>query len=185
MRAFRLVVVLLIAGSITILRLHATDLESSERKLPQGVVARLGAPVRSSKHQAVAIAFSPDGTLLAADLGNKVEILRCSDGKSICHLQGEPATSPSERATALGFSPSGNRIASWNGSRRSLTWWSVPAGRQLRTAKVELVPEDKPREDPTHSDSGSNQSFSFSQNMASEQYPETVAWSQRSPCETL
>jgi WD40 repeat protein len=111
------------------------------------------------------VAFSPDGSLLAAGLGNKVEILRCSDGESICQLQGEPVTSPSGRATALGFSPSGNRIASWNGSRRSLTWWSVPAGRQLRTAKVELVPEDKPREGPTHSDGGSNQSFSFSPNM--------------------
>lgn len=111
------------------------------------------------------IAFSPDGTLLAADLGNKIDILRCSDGELVCRLEGQPVSSRVGRAMSLGFSPSGNRIASWNGSRRSLTWWSVPAGRELRTVKVELVPEDKPREGPTHSAGGSNQSFSFSPDM--------------------
>jgi len=112
-----------------------------------------------------AVAFSPDSTLLAADLGNKVEVLRCKDGETICMLEGKAVSSVSGAATAVGFSSDGSRLATWLDLRRSLTWWELPSGRQIKTIRMELLPEDKPTEGPTHTDDGSLQSFAFSPDM--------------------
>ena len=112
-----------------------------------------------------AIAFSPDSTLLAADLGNKVEILRCSDGETVCRLEGKAVTSVAAEATAVGFSPDGTRLATWRDSGRLLTWWELPSGRQIKAIRMELLPEDKPTEGPTHTDDGALQSFAFSPDM--------------------
>lgn len=107
------------------------------------------------------VAFSPDGALLAAGLGDKVVVLRCPGGEPVCELGGNAAGD----VIAVGFVADGKRLATWKDSPRKLTWWEMPSGRQLETVGVEILPEDKPAEGPTHTDRGSDQGFAFSPDM--------------------
>lgn len=119
MRAFRVLVTAWFVAANVANVSSGEDARPSDSPVPAGVVARLGVPVRSSVHQAVAIAFSQDGDYLAT----------------------------------------------WNDSRRELTWWKIPSGRQLKTVYVEVLPEDKPADRPNHTDDGSLQCFAFSPDM--------------------
>ncbi len=73
----------------------------------------------------VALAFSPDGSLLALARGNEIHLLRCEDWSEIGHLVGH--TRP---VTCVAFSKSGTLLvsSSWDGTVRL---WD-PATGELR-----------------------------------------------------
>src|SRR5262249_43544289 len=74
------------------------------------------------------VAFSPDGSRLAASLvGGPVQILDARDGKIITTLDSESQ----EEDRAVAFSPDGTRLAA--ASRFDVIVWEVASGRKLLT----------------------------------------------------
>jgi WD40 repeat protein len=132
MRIFGVVVSFLIAAASQAVPLHGW--EDADSQLPDGVVARLGSPVRSNHHQAVAIAFSRDDELLACAgmrtqsyraLGARfpIEVYDTERMNRLVVLEGNEA--PVE---ALQISRSKDWVASLGGGIVHL--WSLPSGEQ-------------------------------------------------------
>ncbi|HEY6476579.1 MAG TPA: hypothetical protein VI456_08335 [Polyangia bacterium] len=107
------------AGTV---RLLATD--------PWGEIAQLGAPLG----QIDAVAFSPDGTVLAAlsaEMG-EVTLWNAADGTLARSFAGPPASGVDTTASALAFSSDGGRLATSLGTiidlgARSTTSWLTGA----------------------------------------------------------
>ena len=138
MLAFHIAAVLFAVAS-TSASAHVAGAAVSDDSLPVGVVSRLGTPVRSSHHQAVAIAFSPDDAFLAC-AGLRTQSFRKPGSRfpiEVFHTKGmnraiivEGNESPVE---TLQFAPSKAQLAS-AGADGTLHLWDIDSGECLWTA---------------------------------------------------
>lgn len=83
------------------------------------------------------VAFSPDGTLVAAGSSHFVKLWSVADGREIRSLQGEPGSVVS----SVAFSPDGKLLAVGDGSG-TLAFWSVAEGQRVRIIREFIWPVD-------------------------------------------
>ena len=104
---------------------HIYAQNSPQWHLPDGVKARLG------KGTIQEIAYSPDGTMLAAATAIGVWIYDVQTGKELQLLATEPVN-----VKSIAFSPDGTKLVS-SGIGALLSLWDVESGRLLRTFPIE------------------------------------------------
>jgi WD40 repeat protein/serine/threonine protein kinase len=75
------------------------------------------------------VAFSRDGTRLAANDGPTVKLWDVASGKELRTLQGHK-----DQVVSVAFSPDGTRLAS-GGNDRTVKVWDVASGQELRTLR--------------------------------------------------
>ncbi len=99
--------------------------------LPEGARARLGTMRLRHRQQIAAVAYSPDGSLLASSGWDEViHLWNANTGESVREL-----TDPSRDSNlAIAFSPDGTKLASTGGSGR-VRLWDVKSGKKLLDLK--------------------------------------------------
>ncbi|MHC4399742.1 MAG: WD40 repeat domain-containing protein [Planctomycetota bacterium] len=114
------------------------------------------------------VAFSPDGAILAVDVGGHVDLVRCSDGQ-VLHQLRDPKSSqgrgPSSWPSAVAFSPDGGRLAVSRFDYRSLTWWDVQSGVKIEEIALEVSERDKPLFSRTFVDGAKSEPVVFSPSL--------------------
>src|SRR5262249_41845497 len=87
---------------------------------------------------AIALAFSPDGKLLASvDNSNRIQLREVADGKLVTQLQ---AAGPQRRLASVAFSGDGKILSAgtqfFNQQQGEVHVWEVPGGKPLRRVET-------------------------------------------------
>src|SRR5436309_2143764 len=102
--------------------------------LPPGAVARLGTVRLLTEDLTDAVAFSPDGKLLATGgYSTPLRLWDVSTGKTVRQLRGQEVKEELSYAStfALAFSPRGRLLFS-GGQDKAVHVWEVSTGREIR-----------------------------------------------------
>jgi hypothetical protein len=82
------------------------------------------------KLTANALAFSPDNKILAAGVGETIQLWNVSEGKKIADIPGHK-----ERITALAFAPGDVNILLSSAWDRTVRWWDLGARKEIGQVK--------------------------------------------------
>ena len=117
--------------------------DSDGDSLPAGAVLRLGTLRFRHRGEALAVAFSPDGKLLAATCkGGLIYLWDAKTGKKLHRLPAHERRKPLHHVYAIDFSPDGKFLASrWTDN--SIRIFDVSNGKEILTV---VVGEGMPRE---------------------------------------
>src|SRR5262245_9120387 len=104
-------------------RSQAGDRQALANPLPEGAPARFGSARARPAEAVSAVAFSPDGKLLAsAHLDRHFRLWEVATGRELRRFRG-----PDHLVTILNFSPNGNRLLA---AGDSAALWDVATGKQ-------------------------------------------------------
>src|SRR5204863_119436 len=98
-------------------------------RLPDGAVARLGATHFRHGERVAALAYSPDGKLLATAGGRLVRLWEARTGREVACLSG-----PTQDLFAVAFSPDGQSIGAGGISKAGPRRPSLPTANSWRSA---------------------------------------------------